>query len=360
MNVTRMIPMQYVRTFIRLGQGSLFLLLLASCAGSYRTITIETSRPSQDLLPEKIRSITLMNRSITDEFQNYHPDSLQEYCFSRNFNLEAVMLDSLAADTTLQVLGDLLFESGRYDVVIPRDRNFGRKLDFYRIPEELGQNEVRAVCELFQTDALLVLERYYNKLITRYTTHPPIPGYEGYVTASVDSRYDAVVKIYVPDSVQVLRQLVVTDTISWSDADLTTRGLFSRLPSVKECLIQTGIQVALELDNRLSPAWIREKRGYFVLNTEEAEKVLIWTTEGDWQSAYTYWLPYTSSRKRSERSKAQYNMALACEMLGLIDQAIDWANKAYSTRYMGQTERYLYILDKRKSVLNQFLRLENQ
>lgn len=334
------------------------VVLFTSCVTSYHTITIETARPSQSFLPEYITSLTLMNRSISKEFRDFNTDSLQRYFYSRNFNVNSVVLDSTAADTTLKVLGDLLFESGRYDVVIPKDRNFARDLKFFRVPEELDWNEVRQICEEFQTDALLVMERYFNKLITKYTIHPAMPGYEEYVTASIDSKYDAVVKIYDPVKEEIVRQLVVADTVSWYDSDLSTRNLFTKLPSLKECLIQTGIQVALDLDSKLSPEWIREKRGYFVIEKDDIERIANWVEQNDWQSAYDYWLPFAGSEKKPVKSKAQFNLALASEMLGRIDEAIRWANESYRSEYHTQTEQYLYKLGKRKAILKQFKKLE--
>lgn len=336
------------------------LLIFTSCATSYHTISIETARPSQAILPKNIHSLTLMNRSISGEFRNFNTDSLQRYFYVQNFNINTVVLDSTAADTTLKVLGDLLFESGRYDVVIPKDRNFFRDLKFFRVPEELDWDEVNQICKEFRTDALLVMERYYNKIITRYRIHPQTPESQEYHSASIDSKYDAVVKIYDPVKKEIVRQIVVSDTISWFDSDLTIKSLFAKLPSIKQGLIQTGIQVALDLDSRLSPAWISEKRGYFLIEKNDLPRVSGWVEQDDWQSAYDYWLPYADSGKKSAKSKALFNLALASEMLGRIDESISWANQSYRSEYRIQTEQYLYQLGKRRDTLKQFQLLEEK
>jgi len=334
--------------------------MVTSCATSYHSITIETAKPSQAILPNDIASLVLMNRSVTPEFRNFNKDSLQHYFYSKNFNISSVVLDSVAADTTLKVLGDLLFESGRYDVVIPKDRNFARDLKFFRVPEELDWDEVSRICSEFRADALLVIERYYNKVITRLAMHPASMEYQPYYSGSIDSKYDAVVKIYDPSRKEIVRQLIVADTISWSDSDISVKALFMKLPSVKECLVQTGIQVALDLDSRLSPAWIRDRRGYFLIENDDFPRISKWVEQNDWQSAYDYWLPYAKSGKKSVSSKAQFNLALASEMLGNIDEAIQWANQSYQTSYRGQTEQYLNKLGQRRAVLKQFQKLEQQ
>lgn len=341
--------------------GGMIALTVAmlSCSAPYQNLTIETARPSQALLPAGINSLTLMNRSISDEFRNFNKDSLQSYFYARGFNANTIVLDSLAADTTLKVLGDLLYSSGRYDVVIPRERNFARDLKFFKIPEELDWNEVKSICEEYRTDALLVMERYYNKLITKSNVQP-IEENQNLYSALIDSKYDAVVKVYDPYRQKVVRQIVVGDTISWTDSQLSVKELFASLPSVRECLIQTGVQVALDLDSRLSPVWVREKRGFFRIEKGDAARLSRWVSENDWQSAYDYWLPYTRSAKKALRSKAQYNLALASEMLGRIDEAIRRANDSYKTQYHTQTEQYLYKLGKRKEILRQFQKLEKQ
>lgn len=332
---------------------------MLSCSAPYQNLTIETAHPSQALLPSGINSLTLMNRSISKEFRNFNKDSLQSYFYARDFNVSTIVLDSLAADTTLKVLGDLLYSSGRYDVVIPRDRNFMREPEFFRIPEELDWDEVRSICDEYRTDALLVMERYYNKLITKYNVQPTEENQYLY-SALIDSKYDAVVKVYDPYRQKIVRQIIVGDTISWTDFQWSVKELFTSLPSVRECLIQTGVQVALDLDSRLSPVWAKEKRGFFMIEKGDAARLSRWVSENDWQSAYDYWLPYTRSAKKALRSKAQYNLALASEMLGRIDEAIRRANDSYKTQYHTQTEQYLYKLGKRKEILRQFQKLEKQ
>ena len=334
--------------------------LFASCTVSYKTIVVETAKPSPDILPENINSLTLMNRSITGEFRNFDRDTLQRYFYSQNFNVNAVVLDSIAADTTLKVLGELLYESGRYDVVIPKDRNFARNLKFYKIPEELDWNEVKLICDEFNTDALLVIERYYNKLSTNYEVHPAAMEYGKYVSGSIDSKYDAVVKIYDPLAEKIVRQVITADTISWYDTDVSTKGLFAKLPDIKECLIQTGIRVALDMDSKLSPEWVQENRGFFVIENNDMANVDRFITNDDWQAAYDYWLPYTRSSKKTIKSKAEFNLALASEMLGNMDEAIEWADKSYYTQYHAQTESYLYKLKNRKEIIQKFQTPESE
>lgn len=346
MNLMRYNKLKFLLFVMAIGAGS--------CTSSFKSLVIETAKPSTHMLPEDIHSLTLVNRGITDDFLNFNKDSLQQFFFSRGFRYESVVLDSLAADTTLKALGELLFESGRYDVVIPEERFLERHKEFYLIPEKLDWDEVSSWCEEFNTDALLVIERYFNKIMTDYKTFNGPNGDPAYASASIDSKYDVVVKIYDPARQEIIRQLVVDDTISWKDGGYSTKMIFDELPSIKECLIQTGVQAALDLDEKLSPNWIKENRIFFVINSTDESQITLLANDNKWQEAYDYWLQYATSAKKSIKSKAEFNLALASEMLGDIDSAIEWANKSYYTKYMQQTQNYLLTLKKRQEILKQF------
>lgn len=118
--------------------------------------------------------------------------------------------------------------------------------------------------------------------------------------------------------------------------------------------------MALDLDSKLSPSWVKDSRGYFIMEKGDEARIGKWIDQNDWQAVYDYWLPYASSAKKTVKSKAQYNLALASEMLGKIDEAIEWANQSYYTQYHSQAERYLYKLGTRKSALKQFQKLEEK
>lgn len=311
------------------------------------------------MLPENINSLTLVNRALTSDFKNFNEDSLQQYFFNKRFNVESIVLDSVAADTTLKALGELLFESGRYDVVIPEKRFLDHEKKFFQLQKDLDWDEVARFCNEYNTDALMVIERYYNKLNTSYNVFTSV--YDNSVklaTANIDSKYDVIVKVYDPAERVVTRQLAVADTINWRFTSPSNDELFSTLPSIKECLIETGIHVALEIDEHFSPIWLKEGRIYFNIHKDFAQREKEWIDKGQWADLYDFWLKYASDSNRNTKSKAEFNLALASEMLGDVDAAIEWANKSYYTKYMNQTRNYLLKLKKRQDDIRRFEKIQ--
>jgi len=331
-----------------------FFIWLMSCKSYYASLTIENALPAKSELPRDIQSLTIMNRSMNDQFVNYPEDTLQKYFYKNGYQLSKIVLDSTAADTTIKALASLLFDSGRYDVVVPVERNFHRDISYDLIPDTLSNQQVTDICNTFNTDALMVLERFYTKTMADYTPEKFIDPYTGInysYYATLDVKYDAIFRIYKPDNKTVIKYFELTDTIYWESADNSQSVLFAKLPSIKKAMINAGIKIALDTDGNISPRWIKEKRGYFLFSTTNDNGQQL-VNENKFAEAGDYWAEMATSKSRKTRSKAEFNLALISELNGDIDVAIDWGLKSFYTRYRYQTEIYLKKLQARRETIN--------
>ena len=325
-------------------------ILLGSCKSYFATITIENARPTKDELPVDVQSITLMNRSINDQFQNFQEDSLQLYFYRNGYQLSKIVLDTQAADTTILALANLLFESGRYDVVVPVERNIRRDFTYDVLPDTLNRELVGKICSEYNTDALMVMERFYAKTMADYTSEKysdPTTGNNYSYYASLDIKYSAHLRIYKPGNNPLLKEFDLVDTIYWESADYTQQRLFSNLPTIKKAVINAGIKVALDVDGKISPTWIPEKRGYFLFQSKNDRGQQL-MNENNYEEAGKWWAELASSKNKKIRSKAEFNLALVDELNGDIDAAIEWGLKSYNSQYRYQTEVYLKKLQARK------------
>jgi len=318
-------------------------LAFVSCKSYYTTLTIENAHPAKEELPSEIQSLTLMNRSMNNQFENYQEDSLQLYFYRQGFQLSKIVLDSTAADTTIRALAELLFESGRYDVVVPVERNIKRDLPYEILPDTLSNLQVSQICKQYNTDALMVLERFSAKVMADFSSEKYMDATTGAnysYYASQDLKYNAVFRIYKPGTKTLLKEFELIDTIYWESADYTQQRLFAKLPSIKEALTNAGIKIALDIDSKLSPTWFSEKRGYFLfdLKNDLGQQLM---NENRTAEAKTFWIEKTQSTNKKTRARAEYNLALTSELDGNIDQAIEWGLKSFYSHYQHQTEVYL-------------------
>ena len=313
-----------------------------SCKSYYIPLTIENPRPAKEELPSDIQSLTLMNYSINNQFQKYQEDSLQMYFYRHGFQLSKVALDSTASDTIISALAALMFESGRYDVVVPVDRNISRNLPYNVLPDTLNPLFVSEICKRYNTDALMVLERFSTKVMTdnsaENTSIDKFSGWNKYFYATLDLKYDAFFRIYKPGSKTLEIQLV--DTIYWESGDDDQVRMFSKLPSIKQALINAGIKIALDVDGKISPTWTSEKRGYFLFNPENDRGQQL-MNENKLDEAKAYWLEKAQSTNKKIKGRAEYNLAVYYELEGNIDQAISWGLKSFYTYYQYRTEVYV-------------------
>lgn len=280
---------------------------------------------------------------MNNQFENYQEDSLQLYFYRQGFQLSKIVLDSTAADTTIRALAELLFESGRYDVVVPVERNFKRDLPYEILPDTLSNFLVRQICQQYNTDALMVLERFSTKVMTDFSAEKYMDATTGTnysYYASQDLKYNAFFRIYKPGAKTLVKEFELIDTIYWESADYTQQRLFAKLPTIKEALTNAGIKIALDIDSKLSPTWFSEKRGYFLfdLKNDLGQQLM---NENRTAEAKTFWLEKAQSTNKKIRARAEYNLALASELDGNIDQAIEWGLKSFYSHYQYQTEVYV-------------------
>jgi hypothetical protein len=290
---------------------------------------------------------------MSNQFQNYQADSLQHYFYRNGFQLSKIVLDSMAADTTIRALAELMFESGRYDVVIPVERNLIRNLSYEILPDTLNHEQVSEICTNFNTDALMVLERFYVKTMADFSEQRIMNSGNSSVNsynATLDMKYGAFFRIYKPGPKTLFREFEVSDTIYWESDDYTLERLFGKLPSVKQALISAGIKVALDVDNKLSPTWVSEKRGYYLFRKKD-DPGQQFMNKNDYGQAGKYWSEMAQSKNKQIRSKAEYNLALVNELNGDIDKAIEYGLKSFYSFYRFQTEAYLKKLEARKKAL---------
>lgn len=329
-------------------------MLMVSCLPT-RSLVVDIPQPAQKELPASVQSLTLVSQALDDNFSDLDSDSLQKIFYENRFSLDTIIYDYQMADTTLKVLGELLFESGRYDYVIPEAR-FIKPASEVRPATELSWNDVSALTDTFNTDAVLSLDFLRTRIVTDYDNETFYTPYEesfySTVNASMRIYYEALFRVYDPEQNSVLLREFVRDTLYWEDADVSVNALFNRFTPVKQALSETGIAIALDLSEKIAVRWRPERRRYFTTGNSQFRQAGQSAMQGDWLTAVEMWEKVAQeASSKSLRSKAQLNVALGYEILGDVDQAIEWALMSYETMYRPLTYEYLETLKRRKNEL---------
>lgn len=330
----------------------LLIIISVSCV-STKSILIEIPQQSKNELPQSIQSLTLVDRTLDNSYTNIDADSLQKIFYRHNFNYDTIINDIQTVDTTLKALGELLFESGRYDFVIPENRflSFDKNTFFNTAME---WKEVKTLCKTYNTDAVLSLDYFKTRVSTKYKKESFYdPGKDGFVWASLAEMkiiYEALFRVYDPVQEKIILKDFMRDTLVWEDIDRTVEELFHKFTPVKTALSEAGIAIALDFSEKISTNWRKERRNIFYKGDEKLKQAALLVDQNNWDSAIILWKELEEkSKSKSTKSKAEFNLAVGYELQGNLDEAINWALKSYKTMFKQVTYEYLEILKRRKN-----------
>lgn len=323
------------------------IVLLGSCVSTGK-ISVQVSVPAKRSIPSEIQSIVLMNRSMTSDFSDYNQDSLEVMFIKKKLHMDKTFLDSIASDTTLKVMANLMYESGRFDVVVPVRRNIPNfNASYGDSSPSLTLNQVKQICSEFKVDALLSLENFSEKIKTSYKVgygnemnSINLKEFEAYVQVAFHSNW----KLYQPKEKLLIAKFQINDTIFWSRNGLSLQETYEQLPTLKEALINGAVENAKNFAAYIAPVWKPEERRYFVTNQSEIDMAISYLQKNDWKEAEKIWMKYAKTSSKGLKSMIEFNLALASEMNGNMEGALEWIQKSYQTKYSKAAEDYLRLL----------------
>ena len=333
-------------------KGALYVFIffaLYSCV-SLKKIEIQVSVLPEYPIAEDIQSLVLLNRSLTNQFANNSVDTLEKILINNKMLLDTILLDSIAADTVIKVAAKALFESGRFDVVVPKEQNIVRN-DNEDIANPLNISFINEICKDFNVDAVLVLESFTELLKTEYYAYNT--GYKNQRTfdevkeysAATDITYSTEWRLYRPVELKPVIRYQVGDSIFWNSRSYSLEELYSQMPRTKEALIGGGIAAGLKMAGYISPGWVNQSRYYYLTGKAEIDAAIPLIQNNKWEEAASIWEKYATISSKTTRSKVEFNLALAAEMNGDLDLAIEWGLKSFKTKYTKAIEVYLKTLD---------------
>jgi len=116
----------------------------------------------------------------------------------------------------------------------------------------------------------------------------------------------------------------------------------------KEAVLERSNTIGYNYGARILPRRVRVSRDYFMNGTDKLETAHRRAVAGKWDSAGELWNEEVSNNDSKIAGRACYNMAIINEINGNLDEAIEWAQKAYTDYEIKEAIRYIKILKRRK------------
>jgi len=318
---------------------SLFFGSLTSCliTDYTRTFQVEIMKPAILNIPKEVKTIAIVDQS------NQPIDALKFINIDETKKINNLKIkDPGVSEITLEALSNFLIENKYFANVI----NYKTSLDSIWI-----LSNAPSTSELFEktkSDMCILLKDFHlNHLAMN------IGDYS--VQANAHLVWDIISK---SDSTYY--------TYNQQDTLIYTIEQFPQYFNGKNGLSRMAINSSEYLGNyfgsRIIPSWLTVERLYYQSKNQRMLMAEKYAMNNDWLKAAELWRKEINNKNKTIAAKACYNMALACEMEGRLDPAIDWLVQSYSvlTKYnkehQANCQRYINVLALRKKEIEKLER----
>lgn len=329
-------------------KNNLIILVFAICLNSCKTssVSIQVLEPADINIPLNVKSLAAINRSLPAKGEGFN--NVVEGVVTG----EGLFVDRDASRRTIDGLGNALASSPRFTIKIPTNINLkGTGTAEWPIPIEWS--EVEKICKDNGADALLVLETFDSNASHNVNSKTNTKTVEGkqvsYLEffAHLGIAINAGWRIYEPKNKKIIDQNVYVDAMNWDQKGATEKEAVGHLPSQRNATMDAGYYAGQQYAKRISPTWVWVNRMYYTKGNDALKKAKLKVKVNNWNEAAELWQNALKDPNQKVSGRAAYNLALASEMDGKLDIAIEWAKKAYSDYGNKAGRSYTNVLYKR-------------
>ena len=322
-----------------------FLLILSSCV-SYEKFSIEVFKPSEVRLTPDVEKVEIISRNLKyvhDTLQNYQVKNRQLIKDKVHFNT-----DSLAIMTCMDSLSGKLLAQNQFSSVgilpintfaVSRVKEIRpAKSEFYKVVSEKTGADILILLDMFSC--------FYSQKNDDSDLSANV------VTSNIWS-------VYSTREQKIIDRFTQVDTLYWDETDENGKYKKLRIPDKKSAISLAAGVIGENYAKHILPAWAKVDRTIMQSTDSEFQKATKLAQNNKWEEAVPIWQVYSESKSKRNRVIAWYNLALASEMNGDVDRAIeltDQAAKASSGPFLSSeneaVRKYSAVLYQRKNEIN--------
>jgi hypothetical protein len=297
--------------------GSL-LIFLTACS-STRVITLEMKIPPKITMPLKVENVIVLNNAAVQSPENIN------WSYVRKQIKEDVKID---VDTIPWVaayaLSDALLESDLFSQIDTYSKPIREDNDF------LAQVKIKKeiLSDFFTNldyDAIISIDR--TVCVWEQQAKSPEESKKTLNRGLTFNRIQGLLScgIYTKDQITPLTTFNVRDSFqfySYNDGDSVL---------VRETLLYLTEKMAETAASKLISTWERSDRTLFTSSSARMKEAYACVNSEDWLQAKTLWMDlFEQSNKPKNKARLSSNIAVAYEILGNFQEALEWAQKSKS------------------------------
>ena len=314
---------------------SFFLLALnlSSCmiTDSARTTQIEIMKPALFNLPNEIKTVAIINRAT------YQRDSVPfQYLNVYNIQTDTLVKYGMLSNNCVDALSGFFEKEGYFGKV----KNYRDSLSVIYPKNETGILTPEKLFQKTKSDICIFLDHFKFNVIAMY-------GFNDVVLNGAALSWAIAIKT---DSVSYLYNQM--DTLAYEATDFPLN--LNDHAKLNLLVNNSSEYLGRFFGSKIIPTWLMVERLYYKSNNQNMLLAEKYALNNEWLKAAEIWNKQSKNKNPRMAAKACYNMALACEMEGKLDNAIDWLVQSHSMLKVNNEEhkenckRYIAVLALRK------------
>lgn len=148
---------------------------------------------------------------------------------------------------------------------------------------------------------------------------------------------------------KILDSITYSDTLYWELMKTNKKDLENEFPSTIQSLKELCYYTGLDYSKRIFPVWKTETRFFYAEGNKQFKEAALLANDGKWNEASEIWKQYVKHIDKELASRACLNMAVASEMIGNIEDAVQWAQVSFEIKEKKRTRYYILKLKSRLS-----------
>lgn len=319
-------------------------LSVAGCS-RYGYVSLNYPQPPQVYLPDDVHFIAVVNRSLVEE------DDKDDKVVEAIATGEIAGSDRLASDNCIKGVYDAVQGMPETQLIIPGQvKLYGTGTR--EMPELLDWDLVTGICKEEGSDALLVLETFDSnsdllisaareQVAAILATGSPQPVIPGQVKVNVVCNW----RLYDPRTRSIIDQ--------FEHNTYMTFDLYQGMPP-PSALPEAAYRAGVDYIQRFLPGFFVVRRDLYKRTGGSARRQFKAgyrrAEVANWEGAMEAWNGLTDHRSRKTAGRACLNIAVANEVLGNTDLALEWSNKSYEYYRDKLGRDYSKILLRRRNI----------
>lgn len=293
----------------------------------YASVTFNYPLPPQATVPENIKTVAVVNRSLTSKEDK--PNKIIEAVLSGEIEVS----DRKASAEAIKGVFERLPENAVFRCVIPQETQLTGS-GTREMPPPLDWSKVEEICNNANADALLALEVFDSN---SDLLMPKIFKSKSPATEERNFNIVMIWRMYDPSARQIIDEYECR-------RQLTFKSDGNHVAVPPKALHGAAYSGGQEYVERFLPGYFIVERQVFkkgkATDKDLFKRAHREVQTNDWDGAAETWQTILSHNSAENIGRACLNMAVFCEAIGDLDEAINWARKAYIEYGIKQARLY--------------------